>query len=72
MKQFARLSILIMLFSLAFGSFAQDDSTTFVVTVENISGVALYDNVTVFNTPIDADEPGPAFPGSGYSVNFNA
>lgn len=62
----------LLLTSLGFAASAQDEATSFTVTIENISGQALFDNFGVFNTPIDAEEAGPAFPGSGYSFSFDA
>lgn len=62
----------LLLTSLGFAASAQDEATSFTVTIDNISGQALFDNFGVFNTPVDAESPGPALPGSGYSFSFDA
>ena len=49
-----------------------DGPVTFTVVVNNTSAPLPASDGGVFNTPIDADEPGPAFPGSGYSFDFHA
>lgn len=53
---------------------AQDDmmTTTFTVTIENVSGQIGFDNTGVVTTQIDGTEGGPAFPESGYEFTVNA
>lgn len=64
----------LMLLSLSLVAQAQDDmeGATFTVTVENISGIGLYDNAGVQAVPIDGEEAGPALPGSGYQFEITA
>lgn len=70
-KLFTAVIVTAMLAALSFTSFAQDE-TTFTVTIENVSGQAIGTSSGVFNTPIGAEEPGPAFPESGYQFEINA
>ncbi len=50
---------------------AMAEKTSFNVRVENISDFE-YSASGVFNTPVDASEPGPLLPGSTYEIAFNA
>ena len=47
-------------------------SSTFTVTIENVFEGKSYSASGVFNTPVGADAPGPAMPGSSYTFGFNA
>lgn len=46
--------------------------TSFTVEVENVSTVYEFAGSGVFNTPLDAEEPGPLLPGNAYEVEFRA
>lgn len=48
------------------------EATTFLVEVANVSNGFVARQADVFNTPSDADEPGPALPGSAYAWTFAA
>ncbi|MEM8923221.1 MAG: spondin domain-containing protein [Actinomycetota bacterium] len=50
---------------------SMEDGATVTVTIENIADFPVGDS-GVFNTPTDADEPGPALPGSGYAFTVAA
>ncbi|MEM9950395.1 MAG: spondin domain-containing protein [Chloroflexota bacterium] len=73
-KRFSLVAVLLL--ALGIVAQAQDDdmgeTTTFIVTIENISGLGLYDNAGVSAIPIGGTEAGPALPDSGYVVEFNA
>lgn len=49
-----------------------DASATFHVTIENVSTPNPVLRKGVFNTPVGATEPGPAFPGDAYEFSFTA
>ena len=51
---------------------AQDEATTFVVTIENVSGGPLYENAGVQAIPVGGDAAGPATPGGAYEFTFSA
>lgn len=74
LRRFAVLIALVLVALLVFPAAAQDDmmeeGTIFTVTIENVSAPA--STIEVFNTPDEAMEPGPALPGSSYSVSFSA
>lgn len=46
--------------------------TTFTVRIENVSDAFMYLMSGVFNTPVDADDPGGAGPGASYQFEFDA
>jgi hypothetical protein len=48
---------------------ADDGAQRFIVSVDNIANFRFKDS-GVFNTPVGADEPGPAFPGAAYEWTF--
>jgi hypothetical protein len=48
------------------------DSTTFDITVENVSPVYAYLDSGAAAVPVGADEPGPLFPGDAYEWTFAA
>jgi hypothetical protein len=50
---------------------AMASETNFNVRVENV-GDFNYKSSGVFNTPLDASEPGPLLPGGAYEFNFDA
>lgn len=72
------LLALLVLVLVAAGISAQDDdmsdgmTTTFTVTIENVAGIPHYDNLGESAVPVDAEEAGPAVPGSGYEFSFTA
>ncbi|MEO0596808.1 MAG: spondin domain-containing protein [Chloroflexota bacterium] len=66
------LFALVLLTSLAVAVSAQDDPepVTFTVTIENIATLGLYDNAGAQAIPVDAEEAGPAVPGSAYEFTI--
>ena len=44
----------------------QHDEVTFTVTIDNISGIGLFENTGVAAIPVGADAAGPALPGGAY------
>jgi len=48
------------------------DAETFTLTIENVSAPADYPISGVFNTPVGASGPAPAFPGEAYEFTFGA
>ncbi|RMF80682.1 MAG: hypothetical protein D6737_07245 [Chloroflexi bacterium] len=70
--RFKLLVSVIILLSLVAGVQAQDSATTFTVRIENVSGIALFDNAGSWNTPVGADAAGPALPGDSYTFTVNA
>lgn len=48
------------------------ESGTFTVTIENVFTEFEYVSSGVFNTPVGASSPAPAFPGDSYSFEFSA
>ena len=48
------------------------EPTSFTVRIENISDGLIHQGSGVFNTPTDADAPGPLLPGSAYEATFYA
>ncbi len=61
------LSIVILLFAFHFAGLAQDsEAVSFTVTIENISGIGLYENTGAAAIPVGESEAGPALPGGAY------
>ncbi|MEM7415104.1 MAG: spondin domain-containing protein [Gemmatimonadota bacterium] len=54
------------------GTVDPSDETTFTVTIENVSALYDFTQSGVFNTPVGAAGPGPAFPGDSYEFSFGA
>ena len=50
----------------------KDETTMFTVTIENLSGALSLKGSGVFNTPLDADDPGPLGPSQSYRFEFYA
>ncbi|RMG71322.1 MAG: hypothetical protein D6711_15565, partial [Chloroflexi bacterium] len=50
---------------------AQEDTTTFTIRLTNLSQPLPITEAGVFNTPIDGNEPAPAFPNSAYSFDVH-
>lgn len=48
------------------------ESGTFTVTIKNVFTEFEYVSSGVFNTPVGASSPAPAFPGDSYSFEFSA
>ena len=48
------------------------ESTSFTVTIENVSGIGLFDNTGVSAVPVGADGAGPALPGGAYEFVIQA
>ena len=75
-------SFAIILFTAAFLISCSDDdsnpagstqeSGTFTVTIENAFNEYEFASAGVFNTPVGASSPAPAFPGDSYSFEFSA
>lgn len=74
MKSFLSLSALLALGLVGCSESKEDEdeAVVFTVTVENVSGANELAESGVFNTPADADEPGPLLPGSEYVFEFSA
>ncbi len=68
---FPTLFVLLTLFIGLGAASADDGAQRFVVTVSNTADFRFTDS-GVFNTPVGADEPGPAFPGDAYTWSFYA
>ncbi len=59
--------VLALLLIISGGALADHhESVTFTVTIDNISGIGLFENTGVAPVPIGADAAGPALPGGGY------
>ena len=50
----------------------RDDTVAFTVTIDNISGIGLFDNTGVAAIPVDSEGAGPALPGSAYQFDIEA
>lgn len=48
------------------------DGVSFTVTIENISGIGLFDNTGVSAIPVGGDSAGPALPGGAYEFVIHA
>ena len=48
------------------------ESTSFTVTIENISGIGLFENTGVSPVPVGAEGAGPALPGGAYEFVIHA
>ncbi len=48
------------------------EAVTFTVTIDNISGIGLFENTGVAAIPVDADGAGPALPGGAYEFDIEA
>ena len=48
------------------------ETTSFTVTIENISGIGLFENTGVSPVPVGADGAGPALPGGAYEFVIHA
>ncbi|WP_420644157.1 spondin domain-containing protein [Candidatus Leptofilum sp.] len=73
-KKSMSLSVLFGILALFIGlgvASAHDSAQRFVVTVNNTADFRFIDS-GVFNTPVGAAEPGPAFPGEAYDWTFYA
>ena len=66
------LTSLLLLIAAAFSITAQEMTTTFTVTIENVSGSAMYANTGVASTPTGMDAAGPATPGNAYEFTVSA
>jgi hypothetical protein len=65
-------SILFMALFIGLGVASADDGQQrFIVSVDNIANFRFIDS-GVFNTPVGATDPGPAFPGEAYAWTFYA
>ena len=50
----------------------QHETVTFSVTIDNISGIGLFENTGVAAIPVGGEEAGPALPGGAYEFNIEA
>ena len=50
----------------------QQETVTFDVTIDNISGIGLFENTGVAAIPVDGDGAGPALPGGAYEFDIKA
>lgn len=48
------------------------NTANFTVTIENVATSYSFLDGEIFNTPVDAAEPAPAFPGEEYQITFDA
>ena len=48
------------------------EAVTFTVTIENVSGIGLFENTGVSAVPVGADGAGPALPGGAYEFVIQA
>ena len=65
MRKALLLSVMLLLV-VSGGALADHHETTFTVTIDNISGIGLFENTGVAAVPVDADGAGPALPGGAY------
>ena len=56
----------LLLLILSGSALADNHSTTFTVTIDNISGIGLFENTGVAAVPVGDDGPGLALPGGAY------
>ena len=69
-----KLVLVVMLLLTVSGGVLADhhETTSFTVTIENISGIGLFENTGVSPVPVGADGAGPALPGGAYEFVIHA
>ena len=69
-----KLVFVVMLLLVVSGGVLADhhETASFTVTIENISGIGLFENTGVSPVPVGADGAGPAFPGGAYEFVIHA
>ena len=60
------LLVAVLLLAMSGSALADNHLVSFTVTIDNISGIGLYENTGVAAVPVGADGAGPALPGGAY------
>ena len=66
-----RILLILALTLIISGSAFAQDTVTFTVTIENISGIGLHGNTGVSAIPVGGSEAGPATPGGAYEFTVS-